>query len=80
MKLLKRKGTTMKKNMNEAKSKMLKRTLGEAMLFTMVMLLATKLFGCGHEDLCPVTVVTIVIAVAVGITVIITVLKEVIDQ
>lgn len=59
---------------------MVKRTIGEVLLFTTVMLLATELFGLSDELLCPAKVVTIIVAVAIGFTEIITALKEAVDE
>ncbi len=62
------------------KAGMVKRIIGEAMLFTTVMLLATELFGLSEELLCPAKIATIIAAVAIGITEIVTALKEAVDE
>ena len=56
-----------------------RRTMGEALLFAAGMLLAEELFGCAGDGMCPFTASVAVAAVAFGITEMVTALREAVD-
>ena len=74
-----RKERAMKNEIRLTRNEMVKRAIGRAVLCAFVAMLAIELFGCGEDNLCPVTVVTAIAAVTFGFIEIVTTLREAVD-